>query len=1386
MCNVRGMNNPAKQEDIIRWHKEMNNLVSIITETKLKSRICLWIVDKFDGVRVFSSGLDPNHLGVGVAVIMDVSLAHHVYKVSKVPSRLFSIKLLFKGKLSVSILGLYAGASLVVQFFQAGEINSLIAKAVNKFSFIIFGGDFNENSSHKSASFKRCLDLGLVNSLVGSSAVKMPTWENFRGVKKTIDYMFVSSSLVNAIVHREVLNISEHFDMDHQAVLVDLGLGGLLDTRLNSLRKQANKNHWKFDVKSANEAKFHKLELLVSKLVKASRLASSDGFASLLEVWHRLNSPGASVIKSLFLSGSNFDLIHSALAKARKSYRSFKLVESKHAKESLIKQAIGKRMESFELNKSHIIRSVLERPFRKVVLDHLVVDDELILEPVLVKSKVDKIMEGWTRKCEVVSDLSEDWARQYWPLDYVFDGAFSDVMCSISFDELSAVVKDLPEEKRLEGVLMNTHPIALIETAHKILSKILSDRISLACSTFDVLCGDNFSVLKGTTMQSPIFAIGSVVEDALEKNRELWLVLQDMRKAYDSVVRIKMCDRFIRFFGSIHNGYVNRVMTDFGLTGGYCCIFYDSLLCEVKRQDSVYGYRLNSHFISRTGRVDPQAGLSSFLAASTFVDNTIWVGSSQAATQRILDVVSEFFRFNDISVNNDKTVAIPINCRVLDPRLTISGVPISIAKKGESHRYLGIFLSSESFSKLSLAKAQADVWFFVNLVLRKVISDKQCAYLVSAVLFPIISYRTQFSFISVGVCNKWDALVRKILKSKFELSRDFPSNALHHPSLYNLKTFEQIQAESKSASIVAFANSTGVLGRLFSHRSHDLQILSWRPRHPLLFPARVSVSPSDNFLVGVICIFSGCDLSLGGSLACAFHHRCGTPMSLVLGESCFFKCISLLKHYEIAFVEQLHDRNGDVFSWGTFKHWKRLDPRGPVPFWFNFSVRFLGSVVPLSSNSSLVDGHAVSDIHLFYDFGVICDTLPTIDAACLSVYTDRSLSGLGTVDIKAGAAIFFEDINLGLGVGVSGLVSSTLTELQAIALALECVSFSHSIDLFSDSQAALNACRSESLLVRLDFRNRCWIECCHIATVIRQKNLDVNWVKVKGHSGVLSNEHANTLAKSAALFSWCLPYLVSKRFLCAGSTAVSGNSRHFVLVDDNLRADINWSKFSMVWHPNSYLASGFTSMHMAGCHTYFMKALYHQLPVAVHKRLYDRRYPSVVCLFCGNVETSDHVFSCPQNAVGRARLLGAHASAWEALSGLFRSSSCILQTLASCVSEVGVGVALYKGFVFDEWFHESVSVFKDSKEGARRIVSFVHEFCLAFRDDVWLVQARHRAFMERHGLIPRDGSALASVSGLPMVFSASVIRLLGVAKAFEVGFSVVLTGLSGWSRVESA
>ncbi|KAG9296807.1 hypothetical protein G9A89_002204 [Geosiphon pyriformis] len=303
-------------------------------------------------------------------------------------------------------------------------------------------------------------------------------------------------------------------------------------------------------------------------------------------------------------------------------------------------------------------------------------------------------------------------------------------------------------------------------------------------------------------------------------------------------------------------------------------------------------------------------------------------------------------------------MAILINCWVVNSSLLISGMPISIAKKGESHQYLGIFLSTEGLSKSSFAKAHSDIKFFANLVLKKAISDKQFLYLVSSIFHPIVNYRTQFSFVSPSMCNKWNTLIRKDLKLKSGLSLDFPNNALHHSSLYGLKTFKQIQAEHKVAFVVCFANSVGILSHLFAHKSNDLQVLCWHLIHPLSSPTHIGVGAFNNFLAGLVHIFHDYNLSLDGIEANVFCLWKRTPMVSVLGEFRFVRCLSSLRHYGVAFVDQLRNHSRAAFTWATFKCWKQLNPHGPVPVWFDLSVSFINMMAPVSIMSSAIGGVA--------------------------------------------------------------------------------------------------------------------------------------------------------------------------------------------------------------------------------------------------------------------------------------------------------------------------------------------------------------------------------------------------------------------------------------------
>ncbi|KAG9301757.1 hypothetical protein G9A89_003304 [Geosiphon pyriformis] len=420
------------------------------------------------------------------------SLACYVTRIEEISGHVVVVHFLFKNKLLVSVVGLYTGASSGTRFGQVSKMNSVIAKAVNSSCFVILGGNFNENRFGRSTSFKFCLGLDLVNLFAGHSLVSTSTWSNSRGVKKTIDFIFVSESLASAVTGHRVGSVSDFFDTDHCVVSVSVGLGGLLDGWLNSLHKQANKDCWKFLIKAVDRTKWSRFRDCASaKLLAVSgefldtlARANVDGIWVLLEkvlvdsvneiflrhwfiakvvkelglgdlrrvnqfinVWAKLNGGKAAVIANMIqVGGKSLDVLKQ-LSLFQKEYRKSKMYESKLAEEASVWKAIECRIKKFCFDKSAMIRSVLDRPFHKVVLNRLVVDNKLVLEPGMIKLGVDKIIEGWTKKRIVSSVVPNVWAYQYALLDYIRDDAFLGVMCSINMSELLLVVNNLSDGK---------------------------------------------------------------------------------------------------------------------------------------------------------------------------------------------------------------------------------------------------------------------------------------------------------------------------------------------------------------------------------------------------------------------------------------------------------------------------------------------------------------------------------------------------------------------------------------------------------------------------------------------------------------------------------------------------------------------------------------------------------------------------------------------------------------------------------------------------------------------------------------------------------------------------------------------------------------------------
>ncbi|KAG9291414.1 hypothetical protein G9A89_021832 [Geosiphon pyriformis] len=471
-------------------------------------------------------------------------------------------------------------------------------------------------------------------------------------------------------------------------------------------------------------------------------------------------------------------------------------------------------------------------------------------------------------------------------------------------------------------------------------------------------------------------------------------------------------------------------------------------------------------------------------------------------------------------------------------------------------------------------------------------------------------------------------MIRKGFKLKAGLSWDFPNEVLYHFSLYDLKTFKQIQAKIKSASVINFSNAFGVVGQLFGHWFLDLQVLNWASLNLLQFLVRLWISPSNNFLAGIVHIFLNNNISLVNNLPSAFLNFSRYSVSGVLGSSLYYNWVGLLKRFGVAFCNRLLDKHAS------------------------------------SSDNLIVD---VNNVLISSQFSNVKNSLLEVWSNSISVFTDRSLKELGSTDVAEGAVAFFPEIKLGIRVKIVGLLSSIMAKLQTVALVLECVSFFCLVEVCLDSQAALDACVSELKMGVPNFFNCCWMEKKHIVNLVSQKNISVVWSKVKGHSGVMSNDCADVLAGISVHSSLLLP-----TNFCESHTLE--NWPH-----------IDWVRTVAIWHPDLGMLSGLTSRASASLHFYFMKAVYGRLPVAVRKRLYNKNYPGILCLYCGEVEFSNHVFTCSKKAV----------------------SHMVLETLLSCVHDIGLYALLCKNFVLVGWFEEAVWIFENCKKTAQILTDFV-------------------------------------------------------------------------------
>src|SRR5256886_2112437 len=388
-----------------------------------------------------------------------------------------------------------------------------------------------------------------------------------------------------------------------------------------------------------------------------------------------------------------------------------------------ITKSIETRIENMEDNKKRMLDSILERERKSINIDRLIVKKdnklELILEKEEILRETNKHFRGITDSVvEQNEELENYWKNEYTPREDIDGHIYKSLLEDIGEEEwldnlrglsrgkaggLSKITYEILKESNGEmkellrnffneciraelmpidwskGVIYpipkpgdwnlnldKTRPITLLECPRKFFMKILTNRLTKIFTEYwDILGDNNFAALPGKSTNEPLHILNNVMEEARENKKELWILLQDMSKAYDLVhrehlwkamQRLKIPEQFINIIKNSLKYRTNRVITDLGLTEEYnmkngidqgetmspilWVIYYDPVFSKIKKQKGI-GYRMK-HEWKKDINLDNKSKIGIEIHNIAFMDDTTWLGKGKRELEEQLNIADSF------------------------------------------------------------------------------------------------------------------------------------------------------------------------------------------------------------------------------------------------------------------------------------------------------------------------------------------------------------------------------------------------------------------------------------------------------------------------------------------------------------------------------------------------------------------------------------------------------------------------------------------------------------------------------------------------------------------------------------------------------------------------
>jgi hypothetical protein len=385
---------------------------------------------------------------------------------------------------------------------------------------------------------------------------------------------------------------------------------------------------------------------------------------------------------------------------------------------------------------------------------------------------------------------------------------------------LNSNIWPIPKKDKYTYELNTTRPITLIDHTRKIFTKIITNRLSNILDRNKILSPHNYAAFPQQSTLQPISQLTSIIEHASTTKQEIWILLQDMSKAFDSIhiptlvkalQRIKLPTSIINLLFFLLLNHTNQVITDYGLTRPYSVedgidqgetfspilwrIYYDPLISRIHNEHS--GYQATIQTLSMPIHLQ-----TSVIA---YMDDSLWVAPNKSSLMEILSTANSFYKFAMIQVNPTKSI-LATNTTSEDRSILFNEESLTAIDKTKPFKYLGAWFSIHrnptNTQKIIISEALS----CATKLQKSFITEKQAIYIINNIIIPRISYCLNSAFLSKTQLSSLNRTYTNIVKQKAKLSQSLPNSFLYHPDIYSLKNFVQIQNSHLSSTLLRNLN----------------------------------------------------------------------------------------------------------------------------------------------------------------------------------------------------------------------------------------------------------------------------------------------------------------------------------------------------------------------------------------------------------------------------------------------------------------------------------------------------------------------------------------------------------------------------------------------------